>query len=174
MCCLKPGLTTIFLARYPFEFGPGAQWFAARHAPFLSCKCKNLSHEYPKTYGGQDYLSTWSRYPYVLGHSCHEFFHLHDKNRGCRAANFRHQGQIQMGTVPKKVSCKSGLSVNYQQHRETLVFNVLWVLVICYMAQKSLSNLPAARNIVIIFAGEWRFHINYWNVIYQIKLKWVN
>ena len=74
----------------------------ARHAPFLSCKWKNSSHEYPKTYGGRDYLSTWSTYPYVLGHSCHEFFHLHDKNGGCRASIFRHQGQIQMGTVPKK------------------------------------------------------------------------
>ena len=64
----------------------------ARHAPFLLCKWKNSSQEYPKTYGGRDYLSTWSTYPYVLGHSCHEFFHLHDKNGGCRAANFRHQG----------------------------------------------------------------------------------
>ena len=82
--------------------------FAARHAPFLSCKWKNSWHECPKTYGGRDYLSTWSRHPYVFGHSCHEFFHLHDKNRGCRAANFMHRGQIQTGTVLKKLSCKPG------------------------------------------------------------------
>ena len=35
-------------------------------------------------------------------------FHLHDKNGGCRAANFRHRAQIQTGTVPKKLSCKRG------------------------------------------------------------------
>ena len=33
---------------------------------------------------------------------------LHDKNEWCRAANFRHRGQIQTGTVPKKLSCKPG------------------------------------------------------------------
>ena len=70
---------------------------------------KYLWHECPKTYGGRDYLSTWSRHSSVLGHSCHEFFHLHDKNGGCRAENFRHRGQIQTGTVPKKLSCKPGL-----------------------------------------------------------------
>ena len=65
----SPVYTTIFLARYLFEFGPGAR-------------------------GGRDYLSTWSRHSSVLGYSCHEFFHLHDKNEGCRAANYRHRGQI--------------------------------------------------------------------------------
>ena len=64
-------------------------------------KWKTSWHECPKTYGGRDYLSTWSRH--ILGHSCHEFFHLHDKNGGCRAANFRQRAQIQTGTVPKKV-----------------------------------------------------------------------
>ena len=63
-------------------------------APCKSCKWKNSWHECPKTYGGLDYLSTWSRHSSVLGHSCHEFFHLHDKNEGCRAANFRHRGLI--------------------------------------------------------------------------------
>ena len=62
---------------------------------------------------GRDYLSTWSRHLYVFGYSCHEFFHLYDKNGGCRAANFRHRGQLQTGTVPKKLSCKPGLRVMF-------------------------------------------------------------
>ena len=82
--------------------------FAAWHPPFLSCKWKNSWHECPKTYGCRDHVDRKSRPPYVLGHSCHEFFHLHDKNEGCRAANCRHRGQIQTGTVPKKLSCKPG------------------------------------------------------------------
>jgi len=45
-----------------------------------------------------------------LGHLCHEFFHLHGKCGGCQASNFRHWGQIQTGTMPKKLSWKPGLS----------------------------------------------------------------
>ena len=84
---IKPGLHDKFFGTAPVWIWPRCLKFAARHAPFLSCKWKNSWHEYPKTYGGRDYLSTWSRHPYVFGHSCHEFFHLHDKNEGCRAAN---------------------------------------------------------------------------------------
>ena len=57
-------------------------------------------------------MDRWSRPSYVLGHSCHEFFHLHDKNEGCRAANFRHRGKIQTGTASKN-SCKPGLRVRF-------------------------------------------------------------
>ena len=49
------------------------------------------------------HIYAWSRHPYILGHSCHEFFHLHDKNGGCWTANFSQRGQIQTGTVPKKL-----------------------------------------------------------------------
>ena len=58
--------------------------------------------------GRQTVPYTW--HSSVLGHSCHEFFHLHDKNEGCRAANFRHRGQIQTSTVPQKLSCKPGFN----------------------------------------------------------------
>ena len=90
---LSPVYTTIVLARHLFELAPVPKIFVPA-PPFLSCKWKNSWHECPKTYGGRDYLSTWSRHSSVLGHSCHEFSHLHDKNEGCRAANFRHRGQI--------------------------------------------------------------------------------
>ena len=102
------GLHDNFLVRVPIWIWPRCLKFAARHPPFLSCNWKNSWHECPKTDGGRDYLSTWSRHSSVLMHSCHEFFHLHDKNRGCRVTNFRHWGQIQTGTVPKKLSCKPG------------------------------------------------------------------
>ena len=102
----SPVYTTTFLARYPFEFGPGGLKFATRHAPFLSCKWKNSWHEYPKTYGGRDYLSTWSRHPYILGHSCHEFFHLHDKNGGCRPKI------LCTGAKFKRVPCQKNCRVN--------------------------------------------------------------
>ena len=108
-CRLKPGLHDNFFGTLPVWIWPRCLKFSARHPQFLWCKWKNSWHECPETYGGRDYLSTWSRHSSVLGHSCHEFFHLHDKNEGCWAANFRHRGQIQTGTVPKKLSCKPGL-----------------------------------------------------------------
>ena len=91
---LKPGLHDNFFGTVPVWIWPRCLKISARHPPFLSCKWKNSWHECPKTYGGRDYLSTWSRHSSVLGHSCHEFSHLHDKNDRCRAANFRHRGQI--------------------------------------------------------------------------------
>ena len=43
------------------------------------------------------------------------FFHLHGKNGGCRAENFKHRGQLQIqtGTVPKKMSCKPGFCLHF-------------------------------------------------------------
>ena len=95
---LKPGLHDNF-----FRHGTRLNLAPVRHPPFLSCKWKNSWHKCPQTYGGRDYLSTWSGHSSVLGHSCHESFPLHDKNEG-------HWGQIQTGTVPKMLSCKPGLS----------------------------------------------------------------
>ena len=112
----KPGLHKNVFGTAPVWIWPRCLKFAARHPPFLSCKWKNSWHECPKTYGGQDYLSTWSRHPYVLGDSCHEFFRLHYKNGGCRAANFRHRGQIQAGTVPNKLLCKPSFRMSCLMH----------------------------------------------------------
>ena len=98
---LQPSLHDNFFGTVPVWIWPRCLKSSVRHPPFLSCKWKNSWHECPKTYGGRDYLSTWSRHSSVLGHSCHEFCHLHDKNGGCRTEDFRHGGQIQTGTVPK-------------------------------------------------------------------------
>ena len=76
--------------------------FAARLPSFLLCKWKNSWHECPKTDGCRDHVDRSSRPPYVLGHSCHGFFHLHDKNEGYRAANL--EGKR---IVPTLVSTKA-------------------------------------------------------------------
>ena len=54
-------------------------------------------------------------------HKCPKFFHLHDKNGGYRAPNFRHRGQIQMGTMPKKLSCKLGFNVSICDTAECMI-----------------------------------------------------
>ena len=56
-------------------------------------------------------MDRWSPTLACFGALMPQIFHLQNKNGGCRAASFRHQGQIQMGTVPKKLSCKPGLSL---------------------------------------------------------------
>lgn len=111
MNSLKPGLHENFFGTAPVWTRARCPGFAARHPPSLPRKWKNSSHEYPKTYGGQDYLSTWS---HVLGHSRHESLHPHDKNGGCQAANSRHRGQIQTGTVPKRLWCKLAFIIRYR------------------------------------------------------------
>lgn len=63
-----------------------------------------------------------------------------------------------------KVRCSS---VNSQWRSKTLA---LWVLAFCCMVQR----VWAADNIAINFVGEWGFHINYWNVISQVKQKWAD
>ena len=97
-------------------------WKACKTAVFHCQKCKFVTFMMPSSswllkpglhdnVRGPRLPFTWSRHSSVLGHSCHEFFHLHDKNGGCRAENFRHRGQIQTGTVPKMLSCKPGLKL---------------------------------------------------------------
>ena len=49
--------------------------------------------------------------PVSFGALVPRIFHLHDKNGGCQAANFRHRSQIQTSTVPKKFSCKPSFNL---------------------------------------------------------------
>ena len=67
-----------------------------------------------------------------------KFSHLHDKNEGCRAANFRHRGQIQTGTVPKKLSCKPGFR--------------RWV----QCAQVHTWNTPSRRAAILVYTRAYR------------------
>ena len=57
----KPGLHDNFFGTVPVWIWPRCLKLLAWHPPFLSCKWKNSWHECLKTYGGQDYLSSWSQ-----------------------------------------------------------------------------------------------------------------
>ena len=87
---------TTFLARYPFEFGPGALHFCR-----VKGKIRGMSA--PKQTSAE---TMWigSLGPRMFGGTrATNFSTLHNKNGGCRTKNFRHRGQIQTGTVPKKI-----------------------------------------------------------------------
>ena len=114
----------------------------------------HLKHECPKTYGGRYYLSTRPRHRSVLRLSCHEFFHSHDKNGGWRAANFRHRGQIQTGTVPKKLSCKPDSKVfNFSllpSEKVTTEFAIWFhcckAHTVCKISERQHTSIPDAER----------------------------
>ena len=71
-------------------------------------------------------------------------------------------------SMDKNLICCSSVNSDIVRHF------VSWVLASCYVVQRSLPILPAADNSASNFAWEWGFLINNWNVISQLKLKYVD
>ena len=111
----KPGLHDNFFGTVPVWIWPRCLNFAARHPPFLSCNWKNSWHECPKTYGCR-IGSLGPRISWGTSTRATNNFSIYTTKmeraglRGQIQHQARHRGQIQTGTVPKKLSCKPGLN----------------------------------------------------------------